>query len=277
MYHAFKSAKAVYWISLILAFLIPGLLFMTINGWSLINIKNENIKSLLQYILIAVLLVAAWFASGAYLGWRIRKVTNILIQECDPRRFIQEMDATLKRACFKRPSNITRYLLFKAQAYFEMADVHSTAETLDKIKVFRENRSGVFDKIYYLDMLAILQIENGELEEAEKTVEEMTVFIEKAKLNSKQRKSLWKWPESKKVQIRMKRGDYSGCREWLEQELIDTKQMLYKVSLNYTLGKVYLHFQEIEKAKEAFNFVVEHGNKLARVNKAKEYLQSIDK
>jgi hypothetical protein len=70
-------------------------------------------------------------------------------------------------------------------------------------------------------------------------------------------------------------GNYTDSESIIQKLLSSVKTERERVIFKFNLGKIYMHFSEVEKAKNEFGYVIEHGNKLAIVQLAVKQINSI--
>jgi tetratricopeptide (TPR) repeat protein len=76
----------------------------------------------------------------------------------------------------------------------------------------------------------------------------------------------------RRIRLNMERGNYEGA-ELFYSTLLDLDETeINKVECKFHLGRIFLHSNRMDKAKEAFEYVIENGNKTFFVEKAKSYL-----
>ena len=70
-------------------------------------------------------------------------------------------------------------------------------------------------------------------------------------------------------------GNFDSAEEVFKvaYELAKNKRM--KVYAKYNLGGIYLHYGRTDEAKEALEYVINNGNKLAVAGKAREMLEGM--
>lgn len=73
----------------------------------------------------------------------------------------------------------------------------------------------------------------------------------------------------------MANGVYDGAEQIINSMFNNAQNELQRVSAKYILGQIYSHDLQPEKAKNAFEYVVAHGNKLVKVNEAKCHLAEL--
>jgi lipopolysaccharide biosynthesis regulator YciM len=75
----------------------------------------------------------------------------------------------------------------------------------------------------------------------------------------------------------MEKGVFDNAENFYNEIFHKASSNYEKTNAKFRLGKIYLHFKDTARAKEAFEYVVSHGNKLHIVEEANEYLKQMSK
>ena len=121
----------------------------------------------------------------------------------------------------------------------------------------------------------------GDLASAENALNDMRASLDNPKLKPKLKKALrtiyYTTYTEKLFLLNMAKGDYGGAEQIFTVQYYREDTMYAKVKAVFTLGRIYLHEGRTKDAESAFQYVIEHGNKLSLVQEAKQRLDDIGK
>ena len=217
----------------------------------------------------------AWYISRLYAKKLPEKVNNILMQECNTKDYIAFYEKCLRSKNVKAVRS--RILLDLSTGYYCAGNFEETKRVLDSLDEFSDTKDGIVNSVCYYNNLAGYYLTINDLINAEKVLELMKSTSESPKLSAANRERYHYLYIGKNFALNMRKGDYEGAEEHLKGAFDKEKNMLGRVSAKYNLGKLYKHFGAKKQAIAAFEYVLENGNQTYYTQKAREYLDDIDK
>ena len=230
-----------------------------------------------------------WLAWSLVFGWILgsrlatiyaiklycNKINKKLTEYCDPDAYIVGYEKLLRKC----PANTrTSILLCLCSGYSYNGDLEKMKEALDKInstEKFYNTKYGILNKVGFFASFSSYYRAVNDVQKAEAMLENMKSALENPKLGAKFRRRYDDSYTTAKFYTNILKGEYDGAEEYLCAAFDRAGNKLEKVMAKYTLGKTYIHFGNVEKAKKAFEYVIENGNKIFFVRKAAEYLGTI--
>ena len=286
MLYYFRKQKVWYAIAIIIGFAIIFLLLYThsvkVNGVYQernllpfgVNFYNHTENELFMFLswFVWYMFCVLFFNHWARMQWN--KLNNILLIDCDPPRFINQVLPLGKK---QNPSNNIYYevCISLSSAYLAAGHYNDMKVLLDSVYLanFQVGHRAQVNKIQYWSDLFSYYLDSSNLDECQSLLEQMEQTLWKIRGKDKQH-CLYLFNTNKSL-YNMELGNYDGA-ESLLNEIFDSAQNEFeRVNTKNTLGGLYQHFGKTQKAREAFTYVAEHGNELAVVFKAREYLKSL--
>lgn len=241
---------------------------------------------------------------------RLKRITDIMTEECDPYKFIEQILPLAQR---KNRQNIKALLLTNlAAGYINAGDTVQAKTVLSDIAKIGTNNPIVQANI--CSLWAVLSINENHTVGIPSMLADLLKYsnqIKQKNLKCTVRSSynnitalynlLFGIPSmlanllKYSNQIRQKNLKYSflcsyniltarynllsgktdGVEQAFKLQLENSTHLLEKNSAHYNLATLYIKQNRIEEAKQALQFVVEHGNKLYIATKAKEMLAEL--
>lgn len=103
----------------------------------------------------------------------------------------------------------------------------------------------------------------------------MKITLTNSKLYKLDQSFLYTVYTEKLFLVNMANGNYDGVEQIMTIKFDRENSIMQKVGAKFELGKIYLHYGEIDQAKNAFEFVLNNGYNLHRVQEARMYLQQL--
>lgn len=284
MLYYFKKQKWCCILAILIGFAIIVCLFYTyaikVNGVYQqrnifpygVNFNNQTLNRLCLLLLCLgwYLLSIAYFGHRARLQWN--KTTDILLVDCDPPGFIEKVLPFAKK---QNPNNNAHYEagVSLSAAYLAAGQFEDAKLLLDSVymALFQTGRRAQRNKITYLSNLFVYNLQNNDWEECQTLLEQMEQTVPKMWGREKER-CLWQY-QADKCLYDLKQGRFDGAEPLLNAMFSSAENELERVNIQYTLGNLYTHFGETQKAREAFTYAAQHGNCLAAALEARESLK----
>ncbi len=146
-------------------------------------------------------------------------------------------------------------------------------EALGVLDLLRFAKKNLFNKALYHSTLCSYYLNTCQYEKASNVLNNMKNDI--SALNRLHSKKAERAYYVMLQRLNMSLGNYDTALDFFVGSLKAAKNTFERVNAQYNLAKVYLHSGDIPRAKEAFEYVVTHGNKLHIVEEAKQRLITI--
>ncbi|MCL2195024.1 MAG: hypothetical protein FWB76_03645 [Oscillospiraceae bacterium] len=259
MIYMFRRTKFLYLGLVLLAALVSITLALAI----------EAVHPLLAFLVWIVLVLVSAAIAERYAGKLHNEILNTLAQKCDPHGFIEKHEKILTRKIGNMRTNI---LLNVSTGYLTSGDPQTAKHVLDSIQNFSNNSAGIISQVTYYNNLCSYYLNIDDIATAEVMHNHMLEVLKSEIFPKQQYDSSYNFYTEKQFSINIEKGDYSGAEEWFLIQFNREKSLLGKVSAQYCLGQIYLHFERFEEAAKAFDYVIEHGNTTYYVAKSRELL-----
>ena len=275
MIRLFRSAKLLY-VGLIILGCVPITLFFGLvnhNGKQVLPLFGLKANAVLWYILLFGWIFVSAFLAEIYARIKYKKIADILTEECDPTRFILIIEKILKKRNLGKCKN--GILINFSTAYLNLEHKDAVKQILDNIGYFANNRLGAINRVAYYNNLFCYYVSIKDLTNAEVVLNYMQESLEDKKLSETDRRRFYILYTEKTFSFQIAKGNFDGAEQIFRIMFEREKSMFAKVTAKFILGQIYLHYGRTEEAKSAFEYVIQHGNKLYNVQKAKQYLQEL--
>lgn len=235
-----------------------------------IRIISKNAQ--LDLILLIFVLVSNILAS-TILDIDMSRTMGILYKQCDPERFV---DAMLKNYPEKnRDDDAIGTIYSIARGLIAAGRFEEALAELDYIKSFPEGSFSVSEKRFYYEYLISIYIEQQDIPQAEGALEALKELASSDDASIFMKGTLKKHYAACALLLNMAKGNFEGAEEFFTRKFRKARNNYNRVCAQYRLGEIYSHSGDTTKAKEAFEYVAEYGNKLYIAAKAREALKSI--
>lgn len=264
MLHLFKKLEILYWVLFIL-----GVLAFAYEAHYLIP----------SIFIINFILLVFYLACLAKIFGNISKklyinICNIYIDECDPLRFVETINRKTNINHVRQSDIYIAVKLSICLAYIDANRLDEAKKIMDHISCFSNNKNGLSNKSLYYGVLFTYCLRTNDLAGAENIFHEMMEF-KKCHLYKKEESKYEMNYTNNLNKLKIKEGNYEGLEQYYRNQYREEDPMLYKVSTQYTLGKVYINCDKINEAKKAFEYVIRNGNKLFLVKESEKYLEKL--
>jgi len=200
-----------------------------------------------------------------------KKVNSILFTDCDPfgyidiyRRIIDELVKT------KRPPALSVYKLNLSAGLIAAGSYAEAYEILGNFKYFKNNRIGRLSNVVRYNNLCSACLKLGRTDEAKYYLDCLAGSV--AALSPFYRDKYMKYVDLAQYGINIAKSIFDNAENFYNEAFYKAVNDYERAGSKFCLGKIYLHFGDTARAKEAFEYVVKHGNKLHIVEEAKERL-----
>lgn len=201
------------------------------------------------------------------------KIQNIVFNDCDPDKCLSELEKIIDIS--KPPKTYSNCFLLD-MVWALLAD-GKTEEAFEVIKRIRKLSRDVKEKMSYYSYLVSIYLLQNNLEDAETVLKRMKETMDNARFSKLDKAFAESIYDRTLCVYGMAHGRYDGAEEYFSAEFEKGRSNYHNVIAKLNLGKIYLHYNKIAEAEEAFEYVLSNGNRLAAVKTAEEYLNKISK
>lgn len=233
------------------------------NRWA----ADARVSFRIVYTLISLLLTL--YMIGVVAQKHFRQINRILLEECDPEKYMSAMRDTLGTARNNRKPSFLLVMMAYSGLY-ESGRYEDALARLQSIKIAK--RKSARQRAVCYSELSEVYIALGRLNEAEDALNQCFAVIDHGLTNPRVRQQLKESYARSAAILSMARGCYDGAESIFETAFAEAKCEYSRVHARYWLGLIYRYLGEDDKAKEAFAYVAEHGNRLHFAEVAREHL-----
>ncbi len=229
----------------------------------------------LVILIIGFAITAFWLIRFYIALRRIKEVGNLLSQQCDPDAYIEKTQRLLDKAT--KGGHTANTLMFRlnlsaglsAEGRFEEA----LAATPDTV-LFKNDRNGRLGRFTVNHNTYVAFLSLGNMEQAALALERLHDSLNALKDN-KLYKMVQHLSQLDSIRFEMVNGHFENAENAYRNTFDKAKSNIERVSAMLRLGETYQHYGRNEEAREAFEYVIAHGNKLYAVTLAKQLLASM--
>ena len=251
--------KRVYFGTIILYIVVIGWLLFT--GYELIS--TNDIGGV--WGVSTIIILGAELSFGFWKRTQMKKMQDVLYEECDPFRFKEICEYFRMKAKKERVKNF--YNIQIATALIMQGYEDSAYELMNKIDF--SDLPSRFELHYYDFMRMYFSVKHDE----EQLAKVKNVLEKKLKNAKAMEKKLIiqqiKWMD---LQVSAYRTDYPVYDKLISECASEMSRMLQKVSVYTLMARAEFGRGNIDKAKEYCQFVLEHGNRTYYVKNAERLL-----
>ena len=267
MFYLFKNLKIAYYAiswSILAVFLI-------IEFW-LIFATNTNYFVFLLFIIISwIVTFLNQIVFNIFAAKKYNQIVSILNDECDPIKYLNTYYPLAQQNINAKFKPLV--LLNLASGYISVGDYAQAKNVLVSIDL---SQAKPFERIFFHCHWTSIFLNEHNFAEAEKALNFISQLVNSSKLKPEQIADVNRIRNLYAARINIEKGCFDGAEQTLN-ELLRTAEFNYsRISTKYTLAKLYIRQNRIDKAVEAMKYVAENGNTLNIAQKARYYLKSSD-
>ena len=254
--------------------MISYLLLCYIGGFSIYLILSRTINSRAgwTFAIIWIFFVASILEIIARI--KMKKVVNIMIDDCNLEKYIHICNDLFFEQVNKK---YKIYLMLNlATGYLNAGDKERAEKILNNVYGFGNGRVGTTYLAIYYNILVAYYFQTKDIENVVDSMNELKIILNNKKMNRKSRTKLLYLYSEAECLLNMENNNYDGAEQIFNDSLVREKHMLGKVSTKYTLGLIYLHYNRLSEATEAFEFAVKNGGTSRFVEISKEHLEKLN-
>lgn len=200
----------------------------------------------------------------------VKKVSPLLLNDCDPEKFLGAVYASMPPGRPKRPQYIWTMLLY--EGHYAAGRYEEALDELVLLSGAKRGLTNSYQKAVFQLTLAEVNTALGEKNVARQALEQCNQIMEHEKIHTRLKEALCKAYLYELSNQRIAQGIYDGAESVFEAAFAEAKHEYGRISAKYRLALIYQHADEAEKAKAGFEYVVEHGNRLHFAALAREQL-----
>ena len=236
----------------------------------------SNLNPDICYVLLLALLVVWCISYRLLVKHWMNNLLQILTHQCDPEAFTVKVQKLLQdRSARKRAPHSLNLLLLLGQGLIQSGKYDEAQAALPPQPVNPINVSHRMLAITHASLFTTIFLHHGLLDNAAAAIEAMRSLADPKALKKKYA-SVQRVIAFSECMLAIKRGQYDGAEDTLLRLFDSAETPLSRVNTQYQLGELYVHFNQSEKAKAAFQYAAEHGNKLYAAALAREALSQFD-
>ena len=214
----------------------------------------------------AILLIALWLtlnitANIAISRRKFHKIGRLPADNCDLVNFVAIYEKLSRSTnTFTVSWLIKKYILLNlSAAYLIIGNYQAAGNVLFRMKRFPNTRAGAAQEIYYHNNCFAYYRNTNDISSATQSMAQFEKMLHHDKLPNEQRNQNNAIYPRMQCLLRMATGDYDGCEEVFDLAYKQAEDRLSKVTAKFHLARVYMHYDRITEATEAFMYVVNHG------------------
>lgn len=204
--------------------------------------------------------------------YKSQKILNILMEDCDPDGYIKVHRYLINQLTEQKAPPV---LWLNLSVGLSAAGKHDQAlQVLEHHDWIRRIRSKMVRLMYYHN-LASEYIRQKDFNSAGKLLSLVEHMVPKLKLSKSLRQKFQQTCLQNRHKIKMAQGDYTDAEAVFTARYEHAENRYERVTAKMTLANIYTHFGDTAKAKDAYQYVITHGNKLHIVTLTKEKLHTL--
>ena len=195
------------------------------------------------------------------------KIIQILQDECNPVKYLNVYYPLTQKRVGKNLKSLL--LLNLASGYIAVGDFAQAKNVLASIDLKKSNpMSNIMFNLHF----TALNINEGNIEQARRTLDYVSNLISTTKIPQTQIHSINEARNIYAARIRIENGYFDEVEQTLLGMIANADCMNQKVCAKYTLAILYIKQNRIDEAVKEMHFVAENGNTLFIAQKAREIL-----
>lgn len=224
-----------------------------------------------------IILLLAWVLLHAYISIQSNnKTERILTHQCDPEAYIEKIIRLMNDRSAKKNG---RYMLIKRLQLCNGLRASGKFEQMEAELPWQPVKPNTLANrliaLFHASLVLSVYLRHGDTEKAYAMIANIRGLLNNKRLT---RKSFSVYESNIKYYnalIDMKCGMFGSVIEQLTHCFNSSDVPYTRASTQYYLGKAYLHFNQLEQARAAFQYTIDNGNKLYVVKLAREALTAI--
>lgn len=225
------------------------------------------------FVIIAIIFVIVNFSVNRYEKIKLVKISKIYLDECDPLRYIEEYKKLLSRSILTKNAKVLNDITI-ALANISYGDIEEAKKTLDGLVESEPKFDSVLRFWYYKAWIYYFE-ETNEVDRIKTLILQSKQLVDrcpgkyKAQLISNYNQIIARYYVSANIHLNLAEQEFN--------KIFKANFPKFNVVVNvYYLGVIAYLQKNYIRALEYFNSVAKNGNRLAVVNKSKNYIKKIE-
>ncbi len=235
----------------------------------------KTLEENLAFIVLFSVSTSLMIGKHLFVNYKYKKINNLLTQQCNPDAYIEETQKLLDKAAKRGQTGNTSVLRINLKVGLVAAGRFEEAlAVMPYPTLFKNDRIGriISVTLHHNNFVTLLAL--GNMEQAALELANLHDSL-KALTGDKHYKMALHHSQLDDIRFKMINGHFENAENAYRNVFDKAKSNIERVSAMLRLGETYQHYGRNEEAREAFEYVVAHGNKLHAVTSAKERLASM--
>ncbi len=233
--------------------------------------SSDNLTMIVLFSATTILMIGKQFLKN----FKFKKIDNLLSEQCDPDAYIEKTQKLLDKA--HKRGNIAHTLVFRLNLNAGFGAAGRLEEALAVMPdptLFKNDRNGRFGRVIFHHNNFVTLLNLGNMEQATLALAHLLDSLNALK-RDKHYKMALHLSQFDIVRLEMANGQFGNAENTFRNMFDSAKSNIERVSAMLRLGETCQHYGRNEEAREAFEYVIAHGNKLYAVTLAKQHLSSM--
>lgn len=204
-----------------------------------------------------------------------RNIGSVLYRDCDPIKFTNIQRIIISELQkLKRSRDLTVCHLYICTGLIANGEYEEAFHELEQCGSFRHNKKGTILRcVFYMNHCLV-------------SIHKYETAIAKNYLDLMKKEMAWLKHRSKKRMLKsyllvsqilnITEGNYYKAGSFFSDRFQKAKNNYHRAFAKFYLGEIYFHNGDALRAKEAFEYATQHGNKLYIAQQARERLKEMD-
>lgn len=234
-------------------------------------VLDPNIYSFgTRFLIIFCLLFSCLLTINTIPDKLLREPLEILEQQCDPYPFLEEMERQMSLIQENFQGQLTS--INYAMALVQTGQNEKALETLESINIDRFPTASPFAKFIYYNNLCDVMMRMERFAEADIWYRKAQAIFQDLP-NNKLKQRMDRTAQMNEIEALYRDQAYSTALRKLSRIPCNTQRSLMEAAL--LAARCNLGLEEYDKAREKLQYVIDHGNRLACVDEAKNLLEKL--
>jgi tetratricopeptide (TPR) repeat protein len=235
----------------------------------------ETLEDNLAFIVLFSLTTSSMIGKQLCVNYRFKKVNNLLSQQCDPDAYIEETQKLLDKATKRgQTASISVFRINLNVGLVAAGRFEEALAVMPDPTLFKNDRTGRVSRVTFHHNNFVTLLALGNMEQAALALAHMHDSLNVLKGDKLYEMALHH-SQLDDIRFEMMNGHFENAEKTYRNVVDKAKSNIERVSAMLRLGETYQHYGRNGEAREAFEYVVAHGNKLYAVTLAKQHLASL--
>lgn len=237
----------------------------------------------LQYAVFFASLFVVYLCVSSYRKSRINMINSVLYDGCDPENYVriygefigrlEDADINTDIGAYDLKLGFEFYWLELCEGMIALGEYDDALSILNDLASVKPQKQADIYGVSVQYNICTLCLKLGRTDEAENHLDSLIKAM--AVLSAGKYKKYEKLLKSAQYSVNIAKGEYDYAENAFNEAFEIAEKNYEKVKAKHDLGSVYIHFGDIARAKEAFEYVITNGNKLHVVEEARQQLKQL--